>query len=324
MPRCRSHGHCWRCARPFDWNQDYRAFLHDGIREAFALSAFIRPGHCCFFFEIAVKRVYIEEAWPESWKYSYPYDLHEVYGTVTNRGYAYAYDNRRKHTLRLLTEVLSPSARILDIAAGQGNFSIALAEMGHDVTWNDLREDLADYVRLKQETGEIRFAPGNAFELNFPSTFDAVLITEIIEHVAHPDEFLLKTAQLVKPGGYVIMTTPNGAYFRNRHPKFSLCADPNMYEGVQFKPNSDGHIFLLHPDEIQPLASRAGLDVEKIVLYNNPLTNGHMKMELLLRVLPRSVVNRIESATQRLPASLSQHLFLQMGVRLRKRTEGSS
>jgi 2-polyprenyl-6-hydroxyphenyl methylase/3-demethylubiquinone-9 3-methyltransferase len=265
-----------------------------------------------------MKRVHIQESWPDSWKYSYPYDLEEVYGEITNRGYAYAYDNRRKQTIRLLTKVLTPGARILDIAAAQGNFSIALAEMGYNVTWNDLREDLADYVRLKHERGEIHFAPGNAFELNFPVPFDAVLITEIIEHVAHPDEFLRKTAQLVKPGGYIVMTTPNGAYFRNSLPKFSDCPDPSVYEAVQFKPNSDGHIFLLHPDEIKPLASRAGLEVEEIALFTNPLTNGHMKMEMLLRLLPRSLVNKIETATQHLPAPIYRKLLIQMGARLRK------
>ena len=113
-----------------------------------------------------MKRVYLQEAWPDSWKYSYPYDLEEVYGEIDNRGYAYAYDNRRRQTLRLLSEVLQPGARILDIAAAQGNFSIALAEKGYKVTWNDLRAEPGGLCRLKHERGgEIAFAPGNAFEL---------------------------------------------------------------------------------------------------------------------------------------------------------------
>ncbi len=265
-----------------------------------------------------MKRVYIQETWPASWKYSYPYDLEEVYGEISNRGYAYAYENRQKHTLRLLTEVLAPGARILDVAAAQGNFSIVLAEMGYNVTWNDLREELADYVRLKHERGAIDFAPGNAFELSFPAAFDAVLITEIIEHVAHPDEFLIKTAQLVRPGGYIVMTTPNGQYFQNRLPKFSESADPSVYESVQFKPNADGHIFLLHPDELQPLACRAGLKIDEISIFTNPLTNGYLKMELLLRILPQSLVCGIEAASQRLPSRIGRKLLLQMGVRLRK------
>ena len=267
-----------------------------------------------------MKRVYIQEQWPDSWKYSYPYDLEEIYGEIKNRGYAYAYDNRRRQTVRLLTDVLSPGARILDVAAAQGNFSLTLAEMGYEVTWNDLREDLADYVRLKQERGTIHFAPGNAFELVFPSLFDGVLITEIIEHVAHPDDFLVNIAKLVRPGGYIVMTTPNGAYVRNTLPKFSECPDASIYEAVQFKPNSDGHIFLLHPDEIHPMASRAGLEVEEIALFTNPLTNGHMKMELFLWVLPRSVISIMESATQHISTVLCRKLLVQMAVRFRKPT----
>jgi 2-polyprenyl-3-methyl-5-hydroxy-6-metoxy-1,4-benzoquinol methylase len=265
-----------------------------------------------------MRRIYMQESWPESWKYSYPYDLEEVYGEITNRGYVYAYENRRKRTMELVTDVLSPGARILDIAAAQGNFTIPLAEMGYVMTWNDLREDLADYVRLKHERGEIHFAPGNAFALKFANLFDAVLITEIIEHVAHPDEFLVKAAELVKPGGYIVITTPNGAYFRNQLPKFSDCPDPSVFEGVQFKPNSDGHIFLLHPEELALLASKAGLDVEKIALFNNPLTNGHVKLSGLLRVLPKSVVNGIEAVTGRFPKLICRRFMVHLGSRFRK------
>jgi 2-polyprenyl-6-hydroxyphenyl methylase/3-demethylubiquinone-9 3-methyltransferase len=244
--------------------------------------------------------------------------LQEVYGEIGNRGYAYAYANRRRRTLELITEVLEPGARILDMAAAQGNFSLALAEMGYAVTWNDLRHELADYVQQKHERGILSFAPGNAFELDFPFLFDAVLITEIIEHVAHPDDFLLKAAKLVRPGGYIILTTPNGAYFRNNLPKFSECADPRIYEAVQFKPNSDGHIFLLHSEEIRQISDRAGLKIDRLELITNPLTNGHIKLEPLLRVLPKWFVDGAEGVTQRLPEPIGRRLLTQTVVRLRR------
>jgi 2-polyprenyl-3-methyl-5-hydroxy-6-metoxy-1,4-benzoquinol methylase len=267
-----------------------------------------------------MKRVRPDPHWPQSWQESYCYDQSEIYGDVSHYGYAYAYENRRRETLRLLTEVLSPGARILDVAAAQGNFSLALAELGFDVTWNDLRAELADYVRLKQERGRIEFAPGNAFELAFPSLFDAVLITEIIEHVAHPDDFLAKAAALVKPGGYIVMTTPNGGYFKNRLPKFSECSDPAVFESVQFKPNADGHIFLLHVDEIEPLARRAGLLVEKVALFTSPLSAGHVKTESLLKILPRTFVQMAENVTRSLPSALKKKALVQMAVRFRKGT----
>jgi 2-polyprenyl-3-methyl-5-hydroxy-6-metoxy-1,4-benzoquinol methylase len=265
-----------------------------------------------------MKRVRVQETWPESWKYSYTYDLAEVFGEISHRGYAYAYQNRCRTALRLITDVLPTGSRILDIAAAQGNFSLRLAELGYHVTWNDLRADLADYVRLKHEHGNISFAPGNAFEINFPTPFDAVLITEVIEHVAHPDDFLRAIATLVRPRGYVVMTTPNGAYFKNRLPTFSECSDPSVYEGVQFKPNADGHIFLLHPHEVEPMAARAALKIDQLLLFTNPLTNGHMKMEVLLRLLPKRIVEYFEAITQHVPFWMKTKILVQMGVRFIK------
>ena len=265
-----------------------------------------------------MKRIRPGPDWPESWKKSYEYDLQEIYERISNRGYCYAYDNRRRHTIDLITEVLAPGARVLDVGAAQGNFSLQLAEMGFEVTWNDLRGELVDYVRLKHEHGIVHFAVGNAFELQFPEPFDAVLITEIIEHVAHPDEFLAKVAQLIKPGGYIVMTTPNGEYFRNTLPRFSECPDPSVYEAIQFKPDSGGHIFLLHTNEIQDLSSRSGLRVDKLKLFTNSLTNGHMKLSYVLSLLPRSLVESIETLTQRLPPALAARLLVQMAVRLRR------
>jgi hypothetical protein len=66
----------------------------------------------------------------------------------TNWGYALAYRNRCQ-------ESHTPGATILDLAAAQENFTLALAERGYRVTWNGLRTDLAGYVQKKHERGEV-------------------------------------------------------------------------------------------------------------------------------------------------------------------------
>ncbi len=265
-----------------------------------------------------MKRQYIQDTWPETWKYSYPYDLQEIWGETTHRGYAYAYANRRKITLDLLYEVVPKGAAVLDVAAAQGNFSLSLAEAGYQVTWNDLREELVDYVKLKHEYGTIEFAPGNVFELGFSDRFDCVLITEIIEHVAHPDDFLKKITAMLKPCGYIIMSTPNGAYFRNHLPRFSECVDSSQFEAVQFKPNSDGHIFLLWPDEIKQLADQSNLVLEKHVLFTNSLTAGHVKLEPVLKLLPRSAVEGLEVLSQRFPSGILKKISTSSASRFKK------
>jgi len=65
----------------------------------------------------------------------------------------------------------------------------------------------------------------------------------------------------------------------------------------QFKANADGHIFLLHSDEINRLAHYAGLQVKSIELFTNPLTAGALGTRPLLRFLPPVVIAGVESIT---------------------------
>jgi 2-polyprenyl-3-methyl-5-hydroxy-6-metoxy-1,4-benzoquinol methylase len=263
-----------------------------------------------------MKKIVYDHTWPTSWKNCYDHDLLEIYGNLSVRGHSYHYANRFKRTLDLVKKTIKPGSKILDLAAAQGNFSLSLAELGYEVTWNDLREELIDYVKLKYEKGIIHFLPGNIFELNPDAQFDFILLGEVIEHVAHPDQFLKTVVQLVKPGGYIVMTTPNGEYFRNNLPKFSDCSDAGQFEASQFKPDADGHIFLLYLDEVKSLAGQSGLDLVETQLFNNPLTRGALRLETLLRLIPHSWVDTFENFTQSLPFFVSKKLHINMAFLL--------
>ena len=265
-----------------------------------------------------MREVTPEPDWPISWVEAYKYDREEVFGVPRDWGYALAYRNRRRETLKLVTEALQPGASVLDIAAAQGNFTLELAERGYRVTWNDLRGELVEYVRKKHEFGEVSYATGNVFDLDFGEKFDCVLLCEVIEHVAHPDQFMTNIARLLKPGGIAVMTTPNGRYFKNRLPRFSDYPDPSVFESVQFRPNSDGHIFLLWPDEVRRLVMESGLQLEKQVFLTTPLTNGHVKTRSLLHILPQSWVWVCERMARRLPTLLQERLMVQTAARMRK------
>ena len=261
-----------------------------------------------------------DNSWPESFKLSYTYDELEVWGARRDPGYSYQYRIRHEWALRAIETVVPAGGAVLDVAGGSGNFTLALAEKGYRVTWNDLRAELAQYVKLKYEFGEVEFSPGNIFDFSgqWMARFDAVLAAEIIEHVAHPDQFLVCLAGMLKPGGRIILTTPNGRYFLNKNPRFFDCADPSIFESMQFKPNSDGHIFLLDSPECQLLATNAQLAVEQVAVMTNPLTRGHVKLGHLLPYLPPGFVWAFESATSRLPRTLRERITCQMVACLRK------
>lgn len=242
----------------------------------------------------------------------------EVYGGGGDLGYSYAYAQRRAETMRMVTGTLPPPAKILDVAAAQGNFSLLLAEEGYHVTWNDLRDDISEYVQLKHQTGSVRFAPGNIFDLQFSLNFDLILATEVIEHVAHPDRFLKRLAEMLRPGGFVLLTTPNGGYFRNQLPRFSDCRDPAVFEAIQFKPNAEDHIFLIHSDEIDSLAAKAGLVVKEVSLFGNPLTNGRLKTGIMLRMVPPHWIERLERWTRHWPTKLRNRVCTELAILLQR------
>lgn len=259
-----------------------------------------------------MRRVDLPENAPESWKMSAHYDELELWGSDARSGYVRAYAERRRRTLALVERFCRSGGRILDVAAAQGNYTLALAEQGYDVTWNDLRAELAEYVEKKRTSGAVQFAPGNVFDLKVERPFDLLLVAEVIEHVAHPDQFLQRISHLVADDGFIVVTTPNGKYFRNKLPKFSNCPDPSQFESMQFRPNSDGHIFLLHPDELAELAGRAGLRVRELQVFNNPLTAGALKTGSLLRFLPLGPVEMLDRVTSRLPRMASRLIHLGM------------
>jgi 2-polyprenyl-6-hydroxyphenyl methylase/3-demethylubiquinone-9 3-methyltransferase len=244
-----------------------------------------------------VKHVEFDCAWPETWQSSYRYDLLEIYGNTSNPGYSYAYANRTQTAMGMVHSVCPPPATVLGVAAGQGNLTLKLAEAGYVVTWNDLREDLVKYVQRKHERDEVHFEAGNMLDLDASEGFDVVVLAEIVEHVAHPDELRRAARHLVRPVGHVVVTTPNGQYSWNSLPKCSECADPSQFESSQFQPDGDGHIFLLYPEEMELLAGASGFRLEELRIF----TRGHLGTSGSLKWLPESMVWAVERLCRRLP-----------------------
>ena len=54
----------------------------------------------------------------------------------------------------------------------------------------------------------------DACALTIPdSSFDVVISSECIEHVPHPEKALREMARVLKPGGFILVTTPNKVWY---------------------------------------------------------------------------------------------------------------
>ncbi|MBK9712995.1 MAG: methyltransferase domain-containing protein [Kouleothrix sp.] len=101
--------------------------------------------------------------------------------------------------------------RILDAGAGEQQFKRFcghLQYVAQDFAQYDGKGDGAglqtgawDQSRL-DIVGDIAAIPAP------DQSFDAVMCTEVIEHIPHPAEALRELARLLKPGGYLVLTAP--------------------------------------------------------------------------------------------------------------------
>lgn len=103
---------------------------------------------------------------------------------------------------------LAPTGIHLDLGAGDGDLTAALAGEGYRVR-------AFEPSPVRRQTLGRRLAGLEAFagfdEGDASGHYDVVLLCEVIEHVLEPqlDDFLRMLARRVHPGGTLIVTTPN-------------------------------------------------------------------------------------------------------------------
>lgn len=132
---------------------------------------------------------------------------------------------------RLLPEG-SEDLLVLELGGGIGEFSRRMLRRGIKVTFADLSDhNVAKARNLGLETLKLDLnlgLPGVA-----DRRFDGVVILEVIEHLIAVELVLAEIARVLKPGGFLILSTPNFAFFQNR--MRILLGKLSMDEGYHYR-----------------------------------------------------------------------------------------
>ncbi len=79
---------------------------------------------------------------------------------------------------------------------------------------------LMDLKRTRSNVKSVTI--GDMLENNFPDrSFDGSVCIEVIEHVDQDVNFLKQIYRVLKPGGWLYLSTPNGDYIKNEPPHFN-------------------------------------------------------------------------------------------------------
>nr|WP_252198412.1 class I SAM-dependent methyltransferase [Clostridium sp. MCC353] len=112
-------------------------------------------------------------------------------------------------TMRYIKKYLKPGSRVLEIGAGTGRYSHALARKGHEVDAVELVEHNIEIFRRNTQPGEkITIVQGNALDLSAFSNdeYDITLLLGPLYHlysVEDKRQALREAIRVTKPGGVV-------------------------------------------------------------------------------------------------------------------------
>lgn len=101
---------------------------------------------------------------------------------------------------------------VLDAGSGEGYGTAILAQRAADVIGVDLDEAFVDHAGRAYPAA--RFRRADVLALPFPDrSFDAVVTLQVVEHLPGPRDFVAECARVLRPGGTLILSTPNRLTF---------------------------------------------------------------------------------------------------------------
>lgn len=106
--------------------------------------------------------------------------------------------------------------KILDVGCYIGVLSRILAEQGKEVIAIDILKSVIDTAKIFNQVEGVHYEHGDIFNMKFKDNeFDCILFLETIEHVDAPTRFLKEFFRILKPGGCLIISTPNSVSYIN-------------------------------------------------------------------------------------------------------------
>jgi len=94
-----------------------------------------------------------------------------------------------------------------------------LAHAGFDVTGVELNQAFLDYARSREDIA-VTWVCADLMEFQSERLFDVAVMGELVEHSGVPERLVTAAMRLIRPGGLLVLTTPNGKRLRQPLPTF--------------------------------------------------------------------------------------------------------
>src|SRR5262245_42141199 len=192
----------------------------------------------------------------------YPDDYHAFEFSAEQFGIVHKARSRLE--ARRMLRALGPlplGAKVIDIGCGDG-FHLALLRTYGPDDWVLEGIDIDKRAVAAGSARDLTIHHGTVEGLDLrAASYDAALMIQTIEHVAHPPSVLAATRRLLKPGGRLIIVTDNTG-------SLDFQVARRRYWGGYHFPR---HWNLFNERSIRLLAAKAGFDVESFETIVSPV-----------------------------------------------------
>lgn len=175
-------------------------------------------------------------------------------------------------------DIPTEQVKILDVGAGTGRYSVALAHEGYDVTAVEPVKYNLGILKSKKST--VKAMQGNALKLSKLSdeTFDVTLLFGPMYHLfGHEKKMqaLLEAKRVTKPGGYILVAYCMNEYgvltygFKERH--ILECMEEKRFTEDFHTISKEEHLYdYVRMEDIDKLVDESGLRRIKIISPDGP------------------------------------------------------
>jgi ubiquinone/menaquinone biosynthesis C-methylase UbiE len=164
-----------------------------------------------------------------------------------------------------------PGKRVIDCGCGEGEYVRALREFGASIVGIEFQKSKLLDATNQNSSRPITLSAADIQEMPFrDGAFELALVNEVLEHVPDDLRGLREVNRVLKPGGLVIVFSPNRLYPFETHGvylKRSGRRVPHYVPGIPYIPLGIGRIWFRYwarnywPWELKRLVVRAGFEI---------------------------------------------------------------
>ncbi len=197
------------------------------------------------------------------------------HGRLTRQAVEYGIAKRCRYVTRHKQE-----GTLLDVGCATGLFLQGMRKRG---SWEVYGVEPSEYAAASARQSGLQVITGTLDDVTFPNhTFDVVTMWDVIEHVHDPLGTLQQVARLLKPGGLLVIRTPN-------YDSWDARLFGRYWSG--FEPPR--HLYIFTPSTIESALTKTGF----VTISMDCRSGGYMVFLLSLRF--RLSHSRLGPVTQR-------------------------